>query len=248
MRKTLATILFLACGPVWAADLEIQGQTSVGPYRLVRLSAKNVPPKAAVLWKVVPVANDPKSPVTVDWGSKKNVHDIAWVAPPGSYTVTLTVGGPGEGGEFTLDAAETTVTITAPGPTPPQPPDPQPLGPTPDPAAPFAGLSGLRVLVVFDRGWLNSASVTQQGAIYSKDVRDYLDAKCPPGPDGKTREWRMYPGDVDVSNESKVWQDAMKYPRAGANWLYVGNGKAGYSGPIPADKDAMLKLLQQYGG
>lgn len=252
MRRFAITLVVFTFSVAWAAaaDLEIKGVTSVGPYRLVKLSAANVPPKAGVLWKVTPIGNDPKNPVTIDWASRKNAHEIAWVAPPGAYTVTLMAGGQGEGGEFTLDAAEATVVITSPEPTPPQPPGPgpNPPGPTPDKTAPFAGLQGLRVLVVYESGDLSKLSIAQQGAIYAKSVRDYLNQKCPAGPDGKTREWRMYDTDVDLTGESKTWQDAMKLPRTGLPWVYVGNGTAGYSGPLPASADDMLALLRKFGG
>lgn len=253
------TLLFLSSAALLAGDkdLTIKGETSVGPYRLVRLKAENVPEKAGVLWKVTPLRNDPKNPVTVDWASKKNVREVVWVAPPGTYTVSLSVGVLDKDGNTVLDGAEAVVVVssptpptpTPPSPTPPgpQPPGPVPPGPTPDPAAPFAGLTGLRVLVVYESGDLSKLSAAQQGAIYARSVRDYLNAKCPVGPDGKTREWRMYDADADLSGEAKTWQDALKLPRTGLPWVYVGNGTAGYSGPLPADADAMLALLKKYG-
>jgi hypothetical protein len=66
------------------------------------------------------------------------------------------------------------------------------------------------------------------------------------GADGKTREWRIWDKDVDPSQESAVWQAAMKRPRASVPWLLVSNGKTGYEGPLPGTADDLLALLKKY--
>jgi hypothetical protein len=133
-----------------------------------------------------------------------------------------------------------------PGPTPPpnpvDPPKPvPPVDPAPIPAA------GLHVLVVYDALKLTTLTTEQQGAIYGKDVRDYLRAVCPKGEDGVTAEWRMWPVDVDASGESKLWRDALARPRKSLPWIVVSNGKTGFEGPLPGNAAEMLALLKKYG-
>ncbi len=137
------------------------------------------------------------------------------------------------------------------GEVPPVPPGPVPPGPTPPGPAPgpspFPG-DGLRVLIIFESGELSKYPAPQQAALYSKSVRDYLNSKCPAGADGKTKEWRMWDKDVDASAEAEHWQNGLKRERKSVPWIVIGTGKAGYEGPLPADSDALLKLLQKYGG
>jgi hypothetical protein len=133
----------------------------------------------------------------------------------------------------------------APGPGPgpaPRPPDPAPQPPPPIPG------NGLRVLVVYESADLARYPPGQLAVLYAKAVRDYLNTHCPPGPDGRTREWRIYDQDTDTSGESKTWQDAMRRPRASLPWIVVSNGRTGYEGPLPASVADTLALLRKYGG
>jgi hypothetical protein len=230
-----------------AKPLAISGPATVAPYKIVRLSAQNVPVKAGVVWKVRAVgATD--STGLVDWATRQNVHDIGFVAPPGVYRAELSVGSVGADGAMALDYAEILVTIGAgplpppgpgPGPNPPNPPGPSP--------APIPG-DGLRVLVVYETADLKKLPIDQLNVLYSTPVRAYLDSHCVKGPDGKTAEWRVWDQNVPTANESKVWQDAMKRPRTSLPWLVVSNGKEGFEGPLPPNTDAMLRTLQTYGG
>jgi len=130
---------------------------------------------------------------------------------------------------------------TAPQP-PPKPIDP----PTPDVPAPIAG-DGFKVLIVYEAMQAQQLPAGQQSAIFGKATRDYLNAKSPLGPDGKTREWRIYDADVDTSNETKTWQDAMKRPRTSIPWIIVSDGKSGFEGPLPATLTEIETLLKKYG-
>lgn len=232
-----------------ALNPAIKGETTVAPYRIVRLSAENVPAKTGVLWKIRPA--DPAN--VVDWASKQNVRNIEWVAPPGQYRVELNVGRVATDGGLEMNFAEVMVTIgTAPipppqppGPTPPGPNPPQPPGPTPP--APIPG-DGLRVLIVYESADLSKLPPAQLNVLYAKSVRDYLDSHCVKGPDGKTPEYRIWDQNVPTANEAKTWQDAMKRSRSGLPWLIVSNGKTGFEGPLPPNTDAMLRTLQTYGG
>lgn len=124
-----------------------------------------------------------------------------------------------------------------PIPVPPVPPGPTP--PAPIPAA------GLRVLMVYDQKKLTPALTD---ILFSKDIADYLNAKCAVGPDGKTREWRIWPSTVDVKNETAVWKNAFNRPRTAGDWIIVSDGKTGFEGPIPSSESEVLTLLKKYGG
>lgn len=121
-----------------------------------------------------------------------------------------------------------------------------PPGPNPDPPGPVPIVDkGFRVLFVVESKDLSNLPPAQLSALTSRDVLDYLNAKCIKN--GNQPEWRRYDPDTDVSRESKVWQDAMKRPRTSMPWLLVSNGIDGYEGPMPANTADLLKLLKQYG-
>jgi hypothetical protein len=130
-----------------------------------------------------------------------------------------------------------------PKPDDPKPPEPKPvveLPPIPGP--------GLKVLITYETG--ESIPVTQHSILFGKTVREYLEAKCPPGPDGKTKEYRIWDKDVDPSGESKTWQDAMKRPRTQNKWCIISDGKSkanSYEGPLPTTVDEFMKLLRKAG-
>jgi hypothetical protein len=140
----------------------------------------------------------------------------------------------------------------APGPTPPGPPDPpEPPGPTPPPTpsvVPIPG-AGFRALIVYESSEVGKLPAKQSTILYSKAIRTYLNEKAAAGPGG-WKEWRIYDKDIDTSNESKTWQDAMKRPRASLPWIVLSNGdkKIGYEGPLPNDVPATLELMKKYGG
>lgn len=126
---------------------------------------------------------------------------------------------------------------------PPVPPDPKPddKGDAPIPAA------GLRVLMVFESADAAALTAKQQAAIYGKATRDLLNSKCVVGPDGKTREWRIFDKDVDAAADSKLWGDAMKRPRKSLPWLVVSNGTAGFEGPLES-AEQVAELVKKFGG
>lgn len=126
------------------------------------------------------------------------------------------------------------------GAQPPPAPKPKPTDDAPIKA------EGLHVLVVYESADLATYSASLQQSIYSKSVRDYLNATCPKV-DG-TAQWRMWDKDVDATAESQLWQDALKRAKGKQTpWIIVSNGKTGFEGPLPAGAGEMLKLLQKYG-
>ncbi len=141
------------------------------------------------------------------------------------------------------------VVVGKPGPVPPGP-DPVPPGPVPPgplPPAPIP-VDGFRVLMVYETGDVQKLPSAQAAVLFSKSIRDYLDGKCVLGPDGKTREWRIWDQNIDPTLESSLWQTAMKRPRASIPWIVISTGKTGYEGPLPKDVEATLDLLKKFGG
>lgn len=138
-------------------------------------------------------------------------------------------------------------TAKPPPPVPPTPPTPpKPPEPPPSPA-PIPG-DGLRVLIVYESAELSKMPPAQQSVIFSTTVRDYLKSKCAVGPDGITKDWRIFDKDTDVSAEAKTWKDAMARPRASVPWIIISTGKTGHEGPLPATIDDTLTLLKKHGG
>lgn len=158
------------------------------------------------------------------------------------------------------------VTVVDPGPKPPgpSPPDPKPPGPIPPPPIPPEPkppdpkppepaptpapipVAGLRVLIVYESADVGKLSAGQRAIIFGKSVRDALDAKCVIGPDGKTREWRIFDKDVDATADSKLWADAMKRNRTAYPWLIISNGTTGWEGPLPATAGEFMNLVERY--
>src|SRR5438105_2269448 len=89
------------------------------------------------------------------------------------------------------------------------------IRPTPPPVPPLPPISGdgLRALIVYETGDLAKMPAAQRDILYSDALRKYLSTKAAKGPDGKTPEWRVYDQAEDTTNESRLWQDAMKRPR-----------------------------------
>lgn len=237
MKQAIPLLLFLTA-PLWAAQIE--GETKVKPYKIVRLCAKDVPAKAGIRWRITPDREIDR--VTT------NPTCLHFVAPPGEYRVELLVISVSPEGQVLISDDTKTVTIGEPKPpvppVPPTPPDPPvpPPGPAPIP------LDGFRALIIYESADLPKMPATQQAILFSKDVRSYLDARCAAGPDGKTKEWRIWDKDVDTTNVASHWQAAMKRERKSVPWLIISTGKAGWEGPLPADAKQTLDLLKKYGG
>lgn len=229
-----------------APAVVIDGPAKADPYTLVTMSAKNADAGTG-LWWTVKRADRSRVKKVQFAGGIRDAATVEFTAPPGDYDVTLTVITVPVGGKPVVRELEAQLTIGDPDPPAPTPgPTPGPTPPTPT-AAPFP-CDGLHVLIVFDAATETSLPAAQQAVLYAKAVRDYLDAKCPAGPDGKTREWRIYPATTDVSAEGKVWAAAMGVKRAALPWVVISDGKTGFSGALPATVDDTLALLKKYGG
>lgn len=153
-----------------------------------------------------------------------------------AYTATLDK----DGKPLPSDPAICTVVI---GDAKPIDPPPPPDGEAPIPDA------GNRALFVYESGDVSKLPRSQLIVLNSAAVRDYLNAHCVVGPDGKTREWRLWDADVSTVGESPLWQRAFARPRKSTPWLILSNGRTGYEGPLPATVDETLALMRKiFGG
>ena len=146
--------------------------------------------------------------------------------------------------------------VSGEGPRPPPKPDdpvvPKPDEPKPDGTSPFHE-AGNRCLITFDSA--NTTRPAKQNSIlYGKAVRDLLNQLCATGPanekDGAgnaMKEWRIFPANTDVSLVRPVFKDAFA-KKGGSDWIMLGNGKTGYSGPLPADETEAVALIKKHLG
>lgn len=122
------------------STLEIAGDIKYAPYKLVKLTAKGLPEKAAVRWRINPGKDVQRAT------SPRGL--LEFVAPPGTYEVELEVISGSVDAGLQFDSAFAVVTIE--GPTPPGPgPGPNPPGPNPpNPTDPL--VAELKVLYLAD--------------------------------------------------------------------------------------------------
>lgn len=66
---------------------------------------------------------------------------------------------------------------------------------------------GLHVLYVYETK--DKLTPGQDSAMFAQSVRDYLQAHCAVGADGKTKEFREYSPRQDISHETPFWQELM---------------------------------------
>jgi hypothetical protein len=231
----LLTLVLLAC-PLWAQAIKLPAEAKGEPGAFVKIPSETdgkevrwySPDKGLQVFPVELLRDSKTAVVTATAPGRYRL--IAWTAK----------------GDAPSDPAVCVVII---GDAPPVPPDPGPNPPKPpDPPQPPAPISGKRVLIVYETAEASKMPEKQQQILYGKTVRDYLNQKCDPDPDGKTKGWRIWDKDADPSGEAKVWQDAMKVERKGLPWLIVGNGKTGFSGPLPNNVDDFMKSVKQYLG
>jgi hypothetical protein len=236
---SILAVLLLAALPAFA-DVRIVGKTEAAPYTLVRLAAEGDVLDAALVWEV-----SPEGAADVE----ENGGRLIFTGPPGVYRVrvlSIRI----RDGKPLVESARATVMVGAPTPPvppgPPHPPEPIPPGPSPGPV-PIPG-DGLRVLIVEESADRSKLPAAQQAVIFSKTVRDYLNAKCAPDPIAGWKAWRIFDPDVDLSGEAQVWKDALKRPRGALPWIIISNPKkGGFEGPLPENVQKTLDLLKQYG-
>lgn len=142
------------------------------------------------------------------------------------------------------------IPVDPPTPVPPAPTPPIPVPPKPvDPPAPIP-LAGLRVLIKVERQPADLLKLTagQREVIQSTKTDEYLNSVCTTGADGKTKEWRVYDQNQDMTNDAPHWRDAMKRAHASIPWIIISNGKTGFEGPLPPDitVESFKALVNKY--
>jgi hypothetical protein len=143
-------------------------------------------------------------------------------------------------------------TNTGPQP-PPKPVDPvdppkPPPTPTPTDPSPFVGVTGLHVLMTFD-ATNTTRPATQNSVLYGKKVREWLNTHCTSDPSGQGdgKAWRIYSDGSDVTTAPAAFMNVFA-KRGGKDWIMIGDGKEGYSGPLPLTEAEAMALLEKYGG
>lgn len=129
-----------------------------------------------------------------------------------------------------------------PGPEPDPKPDPKPPGPSPLPTDAF------RAIIIEETEARTKLPEKQIQILFDKRIRDYLDAKCTPRPDGKGKSWLITDQHTDVSAYGPAMAAAMARPRTSLPWIVIGGTKGGYEGPLPGTVDETLSLLKKWGG
>ena len=237
--KLLSTLVIAATitGVTLAAEVKLPANVKVKPGRLVRVEASTdgkFPIKWVNLNEDVDLIPDSSGKYAIALGVKPGRFKLA------AYTSDEK--GPSEPAICVLEvegSVPPSPPPPGPGPTPPSPPAPSDEAPIKVP--------GFRVMLIYESEDLTKMPASQQLILYSKEVRDYLKAKCVEN-EVKTGEYYILDKDADVSSLPKYIQEAFARPKKSIPWMLISDGKTGYEGPLPANVTDTLKLLKKYGG
>jgi hypothetical protein len=224
-------------GPVQPSKLSLPESVTGEQFDDIPVQAST--PAKSIVWIPEGALRGPPWPHPTD-PTKTAVHSRV----PGKYKLWCIAAMPDPTQPGGVATSVSFVWVTVTGPTPP----PTPVPPTPTPSPAPIPAAGLHVLMVYDSNAVGKMPVEQQAVLFAKSVRDYLDAKCVAGADGKTKEWRIWDKDVDATNETALWKTALARPRTAVPWLVVSNGSAGYDGPLPGTVADTLAILKKFGG
>lgn len=102
---------------------------------------------------------------------------------------------------------------------------------------------GVRVFIVEETADRPRLPANQQAIFASVPLRQYLKAHCVTGPDGAPA-FRIIDKDAELTGD---WRATLRaHPPRSYPWLYVSNGKSGYSGPLPNSVDELISLIKPY--
>lgn len=232
MYRFLFAALVLT-GAVFAGDPpKIDPEVKAKPGRMLKLNASSPTP---VRW----INTNDAADLIPDSNGKTAIF---FPTVPGRYKIAV----------YTSDATGPSepayCVVVVEGDTPPKP-EPKP-DPKPDPDVKPAPTPGKlkAALIVYESAELSKLPAARQSILYAAPVREYLNKVTPTSADGKTKEWRIFDKDVDLSNAPEVYKKLMTKSRDSLPWIYIDDGGSGYSGPLPDDTDKTLELLKKYGG
>lgn len=173
-------------------------------------------------------------------------------APKGQATVSVKAVGVklDKDGRFVdFDTKIYSVSVTVGDVPAPIPPIPEPI-PTPkvDPAP--IPLPGLRVLFIYEedakeKHKLQVENPDQYWTLFGGEYRDWFNANCVKGVDGKTPELRIIDQHANVAGMEKHWRDAFERAKGkGVPYMIVSNHpKGGWEGLMPkVNSDIKAKL------
>lgn len=230
-RYAAAVLLLLGLAAAAHARPTIRGAKSYKLHEPIVLKAADVTSKAAqFLWDV-----------SGDARFVEALGEIHVWAPAGDYVVRLTA--------IDFDAKKVeraSFSFTVEGAPAPQPPGPVPPGPEPKPPTPTPTAKGLHVLILYESADATKLPAAQQGLLYGKAVRDWLNQNCSPW--GGIKDWGIFDKDADLSGYSPTLKAMQSRPRTSLPWVVIaGDGPVVlYEGPLPANAADMLKLLEKY--
>jgi hypothetical protein len=252
-------------------------------YKPVRLALSNATKATQARWKInpEPAWQEISQLKTGADGQVIEPYGLRFTGAPGIYKIAVLY--------VDFDAKlfgelDTDVRIVGdvapipPGPTPPgpTPPGPTPPGPVPPSPAPIPA-PGFRVLMVYETGDQTNYTIGEINTLYSKEVRDYLNAKCVV--EGQTKGYRIYDKDVVLTGEGDVWKNAVArakqkmaewkpvtrrevvYDGLTPNitvhtvgdhqampWLVISDGVRGWEGPMPDRYEDAFAKIKEFGG
>lgn len=239
--RTFAVLSLLLSAVCQAAEVRVTGPSEpVAPGLPVFLNCEGVVKGDPYSLFMVP-ANDGQFLVLFDDTSRP--VGIYSNQKPGVYSAVLVAY---DAESKSIVRSVHAVTIGKPVPPEPIPPEPEPTPPIPPQPA------GFRVLILEETAERGKLPAAQVSALNSTKAREYMNAKTPKGPDGKTPEWRMWDDDhVDLTHAAENWRKAYELAKKDSAgklpWIVVSNGNAGESRPFPQTEAELLELLRKYG-
>lgn len=220
-------------------NANITGPSQVDAGDLVVLDSSGSHAAVARKWDLVcAVGNDGRIIPKKSFLTVENDTKLVFASgTQGHYTFYLVVAGLDDKKEVDLATTTFTVHVGPAIPPEPVPPDPVPPDPTPVPPTPIP-TEGPKLLVVYEVDDLDDYPKGIVDILTSGAVRQRLkDLKV---------DYRFYDDDTNMANAPKVWQDAMKLPRAKLPWVIISDGKTGESKELPATVDEFQALIDKY--
>lgn len=166
---------------------------------------------------------------------------LAFTGLPGRYVVVIL-----KGDEQPQQFFVSITGVVPPGPDI-VPPTPDVTPPTPDTdEAPIPGLAGFKVLLIYETSDLPPKVPASQYEIkVDPRVTRWLTANTTPE-DGWAG-WRVGDPDSGVAQSAMHWEKMLSLKQS-TPWVVVNNGtrNVGFSGPMPANADEFLKLVEKY--